>query len=112
MRDTGARQVLHEVWWCGFIPSHMRIELVNQKLRLSRQEGGVLPVGRALPELGPTQPAKLVPFYPGADRQNGHAVKDPFGRGIRLSQIETYMVRTQLLNLDALSPYLQQVALR
>jgi hypothetical protein len=45
----------------------MEEELVNQNLRLPRREGGVLPFGRALPELDPTKPAKIVPFYPGAD---------------------------------------------
>jgi hypothetical protein len=45
----------------------MGIELINQNLRLSGREGGILPVGRALPELEPTKLAKLVPFYPGAN---------------------------------------------
>ena len=37
-------------------------ELGNHKLRLFRRSGGVLPGGRALPEVDPTRPTKMVPF--------------------------------------------------
>jgi hypothetical protein len=42
-------------------------ELGNQRLYLLRRRGGVMPAGRALPELDPTKPAKMVPFQTGAD---------------------------------------------
>ena len=42
-------------------------ELGNQKLRLLRPQGGVLPTWRALPRLDPTDPAKMAPFQTDAN---------------------------------------------
>jgi hypothetical protein len=51
------------------------MELVNQNLRLSRQEGGVLPVRRPLPELDPTEPAEMAPFYPDANNSTPERIE-------------------------------------
>ena len=54
----------------------MGVQLGNARLRRSRRHGDVLSIGRALPELDPTQPAKLVPFQAGANTQEtqGHSL--------------------------------------
>ena len=43
-------------------------ELGNHKLRLFRRSGGVLPGRRALPEVDPTKPTKMVPFQTAANK--------------------------------------------
>jgi hypothetical protein len=45
----------------------MGVELDNQKLRLLKRQGDVLPTWCALPELALTQPAKMAPFEAGAN---------------------------------------------
>ena len=42
-------------------------QLVNVKLRRSRRQRVVLPTPQTLPELDPTQPAKMVPFQASAN---------------------------------------------
>jgi hypothetical protein len=53
----------------------MGVQLGNVSLRRSRRQGDVLPTGRALPELDPTQPAKMVPFQAGANNMSCNALK-------------------------------------
>ena len=48
-------------------PSRMWVQLVNVRLRQSMRQDSVLPTGRALPELDPTQATKLVPYQAGAN---------------------------------------------
>ena len=45
----------------------MGVELGNQKLRLLRRDGDVLPTWCVLAELAPTQPVKMGPFQAGAN---------------------------------------------
>ena len=47
--------------------SRVEEELGNHKLCLVRPGGGVLPSGRALPEVDPTQPTKMAPFQTAAN---------------------------------------------
>jgi hypothetical protein len=73
----------------------MGIELTDQNPRLSRREGGILPIGRALPELEPTKLAKLVAFRPGANIyltavESHPLIGDPTSCEIRYNIIEGY----------------------
>jgi hypothetical protein len=49
-------------------------ELGNLKLRLFRRSGGVLPGERALPEVDPTRPTKMVPFHTAANMVDAHSL--------------------------------------
>ena len=49
--------------------SRMGEELGNHKLCLLRREGGMLPTGRALPEVDPTKPMRMAPFHTAANNR-------------------------------------------